>query len=200
MDIHRFIVEHGTLSYLIAFAWTFFEGETFVLFAGFAASQGLLAWPLLLIAAWLGSFAGDQTYFWIGRHFGVGLLARQPTWQERVDKALVWIRRFDVWFILSFRFIYGIRNFSSFAIGISRVNWKRFMVFNFIAAGIWAAIFVAAGYICGHAFGRVLGEIAERFSEAMLIIFALLLIAGHFAHRLHRRRRRKMATAALPPG
>jgi len=63
MDIHRFIVEHGTLSYLIAFAWTFFEGETFVLFAGFAASQGLLAWPLLLVAAWLGSFSGDQTYF-----------------------------------------------------------------------------------------------------------------------------------------
>jgi membrane protein DedA with SNARE-associated domain len=81
MDIHRFIVEHGTLSYLIAFAWTFFEGETFVLFAGFAASQGLLAWPLLLIAAWLGSFCGDQTYFWIGRHFGTGLLARQPKWQ-----------------------------------------------------------------------------------------------------------------------
>ena len=200
MDIHRFIIEHGTLSYLIAFAWTFFEGETFVLFAGFAASQGLLAWPLLLIAAWLGSFSGDQTYFWIGRHFGVGLLARQPTWQERVDKALVWVRRFDVWFILSFRFIYGIRNFSSFAIGISRVNWKRFMIFNFIAAGIWAAIFVGAGYLCGNALGRLLGEYAERISEGLLILFALLLIAGHFAHRLHRRRRRKMATAALPPG
>lgn len=200
MDVHRFILEHGTWSYLIAFAWTFFEGETFVLFAGFAASQGLLAWPLLFVAAWLGSFTGDQTYFWIGRHFGGGLLARQPTWQERVDRALVWVRRYDVWFILTFRFIYGIRNFSSFAVGISRVNWKRFMTFNFIAAGVWAAIFVGAGYLCGHAFGRLLGEIAERFSEAMLILFALLLIAGHFAHRLHRRRRRKMATVALPPG
>ncbi|HVA15966.1 MAG TPA: DedA family protein [Stellaceae bacterium] len=201
MNVHRFILEHGTWSYLIAFAWTFFEGETFVLFAGFAASQGLLAWPLVMAAAWLGSFAGDQTYFWIGRHFGVGLLARQPVWQERVDRALVWVRRFDAGFILTFRFIYGIRNFSSFALGISRVNWRRFMIFNFIAAGLWAAIFVGAGYLCGHTFGRFLGEIAERFSEAMLIIFALLLIAGHFAHRLHRRRRRqKMAAAALPPG
>jgi membrane protein DedA with SNARE-associated domain len=101
---------------------------------------------------------------------------------------------------LSFRFIYGIRNFSSFAIGVSRVNWRRFLIFNFIAAGLWAALFVGAGYICGHAFGRVLGEIAERFSEAMLIIFALLLIIGHFVHRLHKRRRRKLAAAALPPG
>jgi membrane protein DedA with SNARE-associated domain len=200
MDVNRFILEHGTWTYLIAFVWTFFEGETFVLFAGFAAAQGLLAWPILLIVSWLGSFCGDQTYFWIGRHFGVSLLARQPVWQERVDRALVWVRRFDVWFILSFRFVYGIRNFSSFALGISRVSWRRFMFFNFIAAGIWAVIFVGVGYLCGHAFGQVLGEIAQRFSEAMLIILALLLIAGHFAHRLHKRRRRKLAAAALPPG
>jgi membrane protein DedA with SNARE-associated domain len=202
MDFHRFILEHGTLSYLVTFAWTFFEGETFVIFAGFAASQGLLAWPLLMVAAWLGSFAGDQTYFWIGRHFGVRLLARQPVWRTRVDHALAWLRRFDTWFILSFRFIYGVRNFSSFALGISRVHWRRFMVLNFVAAGIWAAVFIAAGYLCGHALGRMLGEIAERFSESLLVVFALLIIVGQFAHRLHVRRRRKLAAngaAAVPP-
>lgn len=202
MDFHRFILEHGTLSYLVTFAWTFFEGETFVIFAGFAAAQGLVAWPLLLVAAWLGSFAGDQTYFWIGRHFGVRLLARQPLWRARVDRALAWLKRFDAWFILSFRFIYGVRNFSSFALGISKVHWRRYLVLNFIAAGIWAAIFVAAGFLCGHALGRMLGQIAERFSQSLLIIFALVIIAGHFAHRLHVRRRRKLAASAaavVPP-
>jgi membrane protein DedA with SNARE-associated domain len=199
VDFHRFILEHGTLSYLVTFAWTFFEGETFVIFAGFAASQGLLAWPLLLVAAWLGSFAGDQTYFWIGRHFGTRLLARQPLWQARVDRALAWLKRFDAGFILSFRFIYGVRNFSSFALGISHVHWRRFLILNLIAAGLWAAVFVAAGYIFGHALGRMVGELAERFSESLLIIFALILIIGHFAHRLHRRRRRKPAAAVIPP-
>jgi membrane protein DedA with SNARE-associated domain len=201
MDFHRFILEHGTLSYLVTFAWTFFEGETFVIFAGFAAAQGLLAWPLLLIAAWLGSFAGDQTYFWIGRHFGVRLLARQPLWRARVDRALAWLKRFDAGFILSFRFIYGVRNFSSFALGISHVHWRRFLVLNFIAAGLWASIFIAVGYLCGHTLGRMLGEIAERFSESLLIIFALVIIGGHLAHRVHRRRRRKpeAASAVIPP-
>lgn len=199
MDFHRFIVEHGTLSYLVTFAWTFFEGETFVIFAGFAAAQGLLAWPLLLVAAWLGSFAGDQAYFWIGRHFGVRLLARQPAWRERVDRALGWLDRWDAGFILTFRFIYGVRNFSSFALGISHVPWRRFMLLNFIAAGLWAAIFVAAGYVFGQALGHMLGEIAQRFSETLLIAFALLLIIGHFVHRWHRRRRRKLAPVVMPP-
>ena len=131
MDIQRFILEHGTWSYLIAFVWTFFEGETFVLLAGFAAAQGLLNAPLLLMAAWLGSFAGDQCYFWIGRHFGLRLMARRPAWRVRVDSALGWLKRYDAGFILSFRFIYGVRNFSSFALGISGIDWRRFLTAQF---------------------------------------------------------------------
>ncbi len=198
MDFHRLILEHGTLSYLVTFLWTFFEGETFVIFAGFAASQGLVSWPLLLGAAWLGSFTGDQTYFWIGRYFGARLLARQPLWRARVNRALAWLDRYDAGFILTFRFIYGVRNFSSFALGVSRVSWQRFLILNFIAAGLWASIFVSAGFLGGHALGRMLGEIAQRFSESMLIVFAVALFAGHIAHRFHRHRRRKPA-AAIPP-
>ncbi len=133
MDVERFILEYGAWTYIITFVWTFFEGETFVLLAGFAAAQGMLFAPFLLIAAWLGSFAGDQCYFWLGRHFGQRLMERRPEWRPRVDSALSWLKRFDTIFILTFRFIYGVRNFSSFALGISRINWKRFLALNLIA-------------------------------------------------------------------
>ena len=63
MDISQLIAEHGAYFYLIAFVWTFLEGETFVLFAAFAAAQGLLNPALLLAATWLGSFCGDQSLF-----------------------------------------------------------------------------------------------------------------------------------------
>lgn len=190
MNVQHFIAAHGAWTYPITFVWTFFEGETFVLFAAFAAAEGLLNAPLLMVAAWLGSFAGDQCYFWIGRRFGLRVLARQPHWRERVDSALAWLKRFDIWFILSFRFIYGVRNFSSFALGISGIGWRRFMLLNFTAAGIWAAVFVGAGYLCGRELRKMLGEIARDFGFAMLAGFAVLLIGAHVAHRLHRRRRR----------
>ncbi len=126
MDLNQLIAHHGAGFYLITLVWTFLEGETVVLFAGFAAAQGLVNPALLLGAAWLGSFAGDQCYFWLGRHFGVRLLGRFPRWHRGVDTALHWLERYDAWFILSFRFIYGVRNFSSFALGLSAVRWKRF--------------------------------------------------------------------------
>src|SRR5271170_7419263 len=174
MNVQQIILEHGAWSYVITFAWTFFEGETFVLFAGFAAAQGLMSAPLLIVAAWLGSFVGDQCYFWIGRRFGLRVLARQPMWREKVDTALGWLERYDAGFILTFRFIYGVRNFSSFALGLSAVRWERFLWLNFAAAGLWAASFAAVGYFLGHAFRAVLGDLARSFSLVMLGVFVAI--------------------------
>jgi membrane protein DedA with SNARE-associated domain len=186
-DVPRLIREYGGWFYLVTFGWTFFEGETFVLFAGFAAAQGLLSAPLLLLAAWSGSFAGDQCYFWIGRRYGLRLLSRRPRWRARVDAALGWVQRFDKWFVLSFRFIYGIRNFSSFALGISGIGWRRFMFLNLIAALLWALVFVGAGYFCERALQRMIGQYFDQFGYILLGVFAAVLVAISIVHRLLRR-------------
>jgi membrane protein DedA with SNARE-associated domain len=195
MDLHQLIAEYGALTYLGAFVWTFLEGETIVLFAGFAAAQGLLDPFLLVGAAWLGSFAGDQTYFWIGRHFGVKILNRFPRWRYGVEVALSWLERYNTGFIFSFRFIYGVRNLSSFAMGMSAIRWQRFLVLNFLAAGVWAISFVAAGYFLGHAFRAVLGHLVRSFSLVMLAAFLAFAAAVWLAHRLQRRRQIR-----VPPG
>ena len=202
MNIDQLIAEYGTYSYLIAFIWTFLEGETFVLFAGFAAAQGLLNPVLLLVTAWLGSFAGDQVYFWIGRHFGLGILNRFPRWRYGVETALRWLERYNTGFILSFRFIYGIRNLSSFALGMSAIRWQRFLSLNFLAAGLWAAGFIAAGYFLGHAFHAVLGHLIRSFSLVMLGAFVVFAVAVRIAHRLQRRRQLRVPSGinvVIPP-
>src|ERR1700675_3576854 len=161
MDLNQLIVQHGGYFYVIAFIWTFLEGETVVLFAGFAAAQGLVDPVLLLVVASLVSFSGDQCSFWLGRRSGVRLLDRFPRWRHGVDAALHWLERYDTVFILSFRFIYGVRNFSSFAMGMSPLRWSRFLALNFIAAGVWAVAFAGGGYMFGEALSAMLGDAAE---------------------------------------
>jgi membrane protein DedA with SNARE-associated domain len=193
-DPWRLIADYGTYFYPIAIVWTFFEGETVILIAGFAAAQGLLDPFLLVFAAWLGSFSGDQCYFWLGRNYGVQLLARFPRWHHGVDAALHWLERYDARFILSFRFIYGVRNVSSFALGLSAVRWERFLWLNFTAAGLWAASFVAIGY--------VLGDLARSFSLVMLGVFVAIGAGMWLLHRLHRRRQLRVPRGVdviLPP-
>lgn len=183
IDVYHLIEQYREWFYVITFIWTFLEGETFVIFAGAAASQGLLHIYWLIAAAWLGSFCGDQLYFWIGRKYGHRLLKRFPRLQGGVNVALDMLHKYHVGFILSFRFIYGVRNFSSLAMGMSLISWPRFAALNFIAAGLWANAFCWMGYLLGVAFEAVLGNIAKDFGYVMLGIFALVGVVLFFVHR-----------------
>ncbi len=193
MDIAETIREYGDWFYVVTFVWTFLEGETFVLFAGLAARQGVLRLDLLIAVAWLGSFAGDQVYFWIGRRWGHALLRRFPRWSPGVNAALDLLRRYSTWFILSFRFIYGVRNFSSFAMGTSGLSWPRFLILNFIAAGVWATTFAGVGYIVGATFEHLLGDLALGFGLVMLAIFATVILV------IARSQRRRIAPIGGEP-
>ncbi len=195
MDIAETIRDYGDWFYVVTFVWTFLEGETFVIFAGLAARQDILRLDLLIAVAWLGSFAGDQVYFWIGRRWGQALLHRFPRWSPGVHAALDLLRRYNTWFILSFRFIYGVRNFSSFAMGMSGLSWPRFLILNFIAAGVWAVTFAGVGYIVGATFEHLLGDLALVFGLVMLAIFAAVI---GFIARSQRRRIVPIGAAAIP--
>ena len=103
------------------------------------------------------------------------------------------LRRYSTGFVLSFRFTYGVRNFSSFAMGMSGLLWRRFLVLNFLAAGLWAVSFVGAGYTLGKTFGVALRQFADSFGLIMLGIFVMMALLLAVLHRVQRRR-------ILPPG
>jgi membrane protein DedA with SNARE-associated domain len=183
MNLQQVIADHGDTIYAIAFIWAFFEGETFVLFGGLAAARGLIDPYILFVCVSIGSFCGDQCWFYLGRRFGVRLLRRYPRWQKRIEAPLDWLARYNTWFILTFRFIYGIRNVSSFALGVSAVTRRRFMLLNFLGSLIWGVSFVAAGYIFGGLLGVAVGNLAEDLGLVMLIAFVIGLTIMRFTQR-----------------
>lgn len=151
----EFWAEWGDLAYVIAALWAFFEGETFVLFAAAAGrATGVIDPWILFISVWLGSFLGDQLWFTLGRKLGSRALARWPKAEARVAKALSLVDRYGTWFVLSFRFLYGVRNVASVACGMSGIHHARFAALNFIAAGVWAGSFVLAGWFLGAAVAK----------------------------------------------
>ncbi len=148
----------STWGYLGIIVWTFLEGETVVIVAGFLGSQALMNPWAVMLSAFFGSFCGDQMYYYIGRRYGTPLLARWPTMRKKTDWAFKLVRKHETVFILSFRFIYGVRNVSPFVIGISGVPRLRFALLNLVAAFIWANAFTWGGYFLGHALEKWLGE------------------------------------------
>jgi membrane protein DedA with SNARE-associated domain len=174
-QIAQFMSEYGDWFYIGIFVWTFLEGETIVIFGGYAAHHGIVDPIKLLVVAWLGSFLGDQVWFLLGRRYGEALMTRFPKWQPKVEIALDLLYEFKTLFILSFRFIYGIRNVSSFAVGLSEISWARFSATNFIAAGLWASSFVGAGYLFSQVSEAALGKGAKIFGLGALLVFIVVV-------------------------
>jgi len=160
--------------YLAVAVGTFLEGETVLVLAGAAASRGHLSMPVVIAVATLASFAGDQLFFHLGRHFGSDLLGRFPSLRKGTARALALVERHHAPVILSIRFLYGLRIAGPIAIGMSGVSWLRFLVLNLLGAIVWALVIAGVGYWSGHALARLFA--ALDVDEIWL--FAALLLAS----------------------
>jgi membrane protein DedA with SNARE-associated domain len=143
------IIEH--YGYVAIGIGTFAEGETILVLGGFAAHRGFLELPWVIVSAFIGSLAGDQLFFFLGRFRGQAILAKHPVWQIRAAHAQRLLDRYRIPVILGFRFMYGLRTVTPFVLGMGRVPTIEFVVLNVIAALVWAAAVATAGYLFGGA-------------------------------------------------
>lgn len=175
--------------YLAVLAGTFFEGETVPVLAGFAANQGLLRLDLVMLCAFAGSFCGDQLWFWIGRRYGKTWLAKHPKSAAAADKVGRLLDRWGDWFVLSFRFLYGLRAVSPVAIGLSSISALRFAVLNLISAAVWAVAVGSLGYAFGQAIEGMMGRL--KVWEHRILAAAAIALAVYVLHRVVKARLQK---------
>lgn len=187
--VENILSNYGYLLYLVILVWTFVEGETIVIITGAIAAEGRynINVELLALCAFVGSFAGDQLYYYIGRKYGAPLLVRWPTLNAKIEWAFHLVKTHPKLFILSFRFIYGIRNVAPFVIGISGVSRMQYFVLNFIAAQIWAHSFAWGGYMVGVALAAWLGAYKWHVMGGFIVLIAAIAAFGYL------RQKRKLA-------
>ena len=162
------IVAYG---YWALFAGTLLEGETILVIGGLIARLGFLDLPLVMLVAFLGSFAGDQFYFYLGRIKGKDLLSRHLKWQRRVDRIQRHIEKYQNLIMIGFRFVYGMRIMTPFVIGMSKnIKTSRFIAFNTIGAVLWSIIIAGAGYFFGYAIENFIKDVKQYEFYAILIV------------------------------
>ena len=189
MDWQAWLTQYGYLAILVG---TFFEGETILVLGGYAAHEGYLLLPWVIVSAFCGSFAGDQLAFFIGRRHGKTLLAKYPKWQARVARVHGLMERFHTIFILGFRFLYGLRTVSPLVLGTSDVSTRRYFFLNMIGGVVWAITVACLGY----AFGQVVELAIGRVKEYQGYVLGGLLVVGAVVTGVLQVRARRQAKAA----
>lgn len=170
MTLESLIHDYGYFAIIVL---TFFEGETIVILAGVAAHLGLLELQWVIVSALAGSFSGDQLFYYVGRHWGPKIIAKRLSWQVGAEKVYKHLRRHQDFLILTFRFYYGLRNVTPFAVGSAQVPRLRFFTLNLIGAIAWANVFAFSGYLLGETFKLFLDDY-HRY--ALYLLGGLVLI------------------------
>lgn len=179
-------MEHVILHYGVVaiFLGTGIEGEPFALAGGVLAHAGWLSVYTAALAAIGGSCLVDQLWFHLSRHFQQSRVVQRLTERPAFARSLELIERHPVWFVLLFRFAYGLRAVAPVAIGASRLPARVFVPLNIVAAMIWGCLFTALGYLLGPRF-----EAAEARYGSGIAVGAVCLSVLVLALALRRGRR-----------
>ena len=151
----EFLRQYGPIGMLLGAA---FEGQTAVFVGGILARQHILQLWLVLASATAGSGILDHLLFVAGRRFRTHRWVARATQQVAFARALRFIEKYPISYILAFRFIFGLRVASPIAIGVSQVPTWRFTLLNILGAIIWATTFTLLGFIFGEAMHNIFGH------------------------------------------
>ena len=200
IDVHlgQIISTYGIATYAILFLIIFMEtglvftpflpGDSLLFAAGaFAALNSLNIWLLFLLMT-VAAILGDTANYWIGYFFGKKIVAHPkiPIDESHIKETQKFFHKHGGKTIILARFMPFIRTFAPFVAGVSRMDYKRFFLYNVIGGLLWVSIATFAGYFFGN-----MEFVKKNFSLVIIgvvLISLLPIIFEYVKHRLHSHR------------
>ncbi len=148
-------------------------------FAGFLVGQGFFSFPLLMLAATVGSLVGALVVYVSARRlgeeparrfvkrYGRFVLLSEPD----LDKASGWFDRHGGEAVLLGRLVPGVGALISVPAGIERMSFWKFLIYTTIGNGIWNGAFIGLGWALGSQWDLV-RQYTSIIEYAVLAILA----------------------------
>jgi undecaprenyl-diphosphatase len=175
----------GVLAFLEtgAFVGLVAPGETAVIVGGVVAGQGEISLFVLISIVWACAVAGDVTSYTVGRRLGRAWLVRHGDRLKITEDRLEQVERFfdkrGGATILIGRFIGFVRALAPFIAGTSRMPLGRFLPYDVLGAGAWAATFATLGYVFWQSFDRLTTYVSRglfAFGTVVVVVVALVAL------------------------
>ncbi|MFE5320928.1 bifunctional DedA family/phosphatase PAP2 family protein [Paenibacillus sp. NPDC056579] len=149
-------------------------GEVLMTYAGLMIYQGHFNWIMSILTAALGASIGMTLSYWIGFKLGIPFFEKYGSkihlGPDKLKKTSQWFERYGNKLLIIAYFIPGIRHFTGYFSGVTRMTYRTYMIYAYLGSLIWTSTFISLG--------KVLGPKWEQFHRA---ITKYLLIAGIIA-------------------
>lgn len=182
-------------SYLILFSVIALEllaipisAEFFMSYAGYFVFQGKMDYTLAILTAIVAGGIGITATYWIGRLGGYKLIQKYGRYihlgPKNYKKTAAWMERSGSKLLLFAYFIPGVRHFTGYVSGISRMPYRTFVVPAYIGASLWGFSFITLGKILGPRW-QDFHKLASRYFIIIILIIILVLV-GILAYRFYK--------------
>jgi membrane-associated protein len=181
--LRRALVEYGywalAVTLLLENAGIPLPGETILLLASFLAySEHALALPWIIVVATVAATLGDNLGFALGHYGGRPLFARYQSifriQQKTLERGESLFARFGAATVFFARFVFGMRIIAGPLAGVLRMHWRKFVIFNFLGAALWASIISCLGYLFGRHWD-LLAAYLRRFDMAVALVVIVVV-------------------------
>jgi membrane-associated protein len=164
LDVHlsELIAMFGPMTYVILFLVIFCEtglvvtpflpGDSLLFVVGAFAAKGDFDVALIFALLSVAAVAGNMVNYHIGRYLGPRVFKGEVRFlkKEYLDRTHAFYDKHGAKTIVIARFLPIIRTFAPFVAGIGKMEYKRFVVYNFIGCLAWLGAFILGGYFFGN--------------------------------------------------
>ena len=159
-------------------------GETAVLVAGVVASQGHVNVVVVAALVVVAAVAGDSVGYVVGHFYGESLMKLPLLRSKRaaLERALEGLRRRGPIYVFIGRFTAFLRAVMPGLAGMSRMNYRRFLIANALGGIIWGISFTLLGYFAGTALTRI-EKYASWAGLSVLIAMIVFFVVFHFVKK-----------------
>src|SRR5690606_28209298 len=144
---------------------------------GVLIGMGELSGPYAVACAALGALAGDGMSYWVGRRWGERLRGVWPfsRYPQLLDRGYTLFRRNAFKSILIARYVGAVRPFVPAIAGMSGMPLRRYAFASGLACLSWGVLFLAPGWVLGHAYDAVAAVAGHLVTVLALLLVALAL-------------------------
>jgi membrane protein DedA with SNARE-associated domain len=153
--------------------------DAVLLTGGFLAHRGVTQYPITLVVSFIGVITGDCSLFFLGRHFGTGILRyfglSHPNSQKSIARMRRFMDRYGHRAVFYARFLAGLRAVVYLSAGSLGVPISRFLVYDLLGAVISVPLVVSLGYLFGTEIEKIL-HFLGGVQRALLIVAVLSVL------------------------
>jgi membrane protein DedA with SNARE-associated domain len=162
-----------------------FPDEFIITFCGYQINGGQMALGKVAAAALLGSLAGMQISYWIGRKLGILFLHKIAPYIHLNEARLAcverWFQRYGDKLIVIGYFFPGFRHATAYFSGLSEFPYTRYLLLSGTGAIIWVATFITIGNVFGAKARWIIEQLRGYFIIGGLVLFVIVVVVYFYS-------------------